>query len=329
MSNLHFGCFTYSIKKKKKIFASPTTKSILAAIRAVTPISKNIHDDKEGGCLLIVLNYTGDRLNFGMACELANAEGRRCKVVIVSDDCAIARTGSTTSSRKHTGARGVAGCILVIKAAGAAAAAGKSLEEVANIANCVADRIGTLGVALNPVTLPGAAQRNTRLDGGKIEIGLGIHGEAGIRQTAMMPADEIAKEMVDKIYDYGYKVGTSISGSEQMVEKIKEGEKVAIIVNNLGGTSNFELFLLARSIIVYLEEKVQCKVTRAYVGAFMTSFNMHGVSLTIFAPTGTNDSIETIYMLLDAETDASGTYLIDDPLPSPFFFNLFVFWVLR
>jgi dihydroxyacetone kinase len=68
-----------------------------------------------------------------------------------------------------------------------------------------------------------------------------------------------------------------------------------------------------------LEEKVQCKVTIAYVGAFMTSFNMHGVSLTIFAPTGTNDSIETIYMLLDAETDASGTYLIDDPLPSPFF----------
>lgn len=256
--------------------------------------------------MLIVLNYTGDRLNFGMACELANAEGRRCKVVIVSDDCAIARTG-TTSSRKHTGARGVAGCILVIKAAGAAAAAGKSLEEVAEIANCVADRIGTLGVALNPVTLPGATHLNTRLDGGKIEIGLGIHGEAGIRQTTMMPANEIAKEMVDTIYDYGYKGGAGICGSEQMVEKIKEGENVAIIVNNLGGTSNFELLLLTRSVIVYLEEKVRCKVTRAYVGAFMTSFNMHGVSLTIFAPTGSNDSKETIFKLLDAETDASGT----------------------
>jgi dihydroxyacetone kinase len=246
-----------------------------------------------------------------MACERANAEGRRCKMVIVSDDCAIARTGTTAAtSRKHTGARGVAGCILVIKAAGAAAAAGKSLEEVAEIATCVADRIGSLGVALNAVTLPGAAQINSRLDGEKIEIGLGIHGEAGIRQTAMMPADEIAKEMVDTIYNYGFKVEGSISSGEmKMIDKIKEGQSVAIIVNNLGGTSYFELFLLARSIIVYLEEKVRCKVTRAYVGAYMTSFNMHGVSLSIFAPIGGNDGGESFFRLLDVDTDASGRSL--------------------
>ena len=239
-------------------------------------------------------NYTGDRLNFGMACELANAEGRRCKMVIVADDCAIPR------SKSETGARGVAGTVLVHKVAGAAAAAGKCLEEVAELGNRVASRIGSLGVALEAVTLPGAEKVNTRLEGGKIEIGLGIHGEAGIRQSPMLSANEISKAMVDTIYDFGYK-----PANEHVIHQIKEGDEVAIVVNNLGGTSNFELSILARGIILYLEDQIGCKVTRSYVGAFMTSFNMHGASLSILCL----DEDTEIVQLLDAATDAPGTFV--------------------
>mmetsp|Transcript_20446 Transcript_20446/g.29146 ORF Transcript_20446/g.29146 Transcript_20446/m.29146 type:complete len:609 (-) Transcript_20446:89-1915(-) len=280
------------------IFASPSVKSILAAIRAITPVSDSNSAD-DGGCLILVLNYTGDRLNFGMACELANAEGRRCKMVIVSDDCAIGRDG-----RRHTGARGVAGCVLVLKIAGAAAAAGKSLEQVAEVAKRVTSRIGSLGVALDAVTLPGATKINARLDGGKIEIGLGVHGEAGIRQSTMITATEIAKEMVDTIYDFGYK-----DHNNDNIIRIQPGQNVAIVVNNLGGASCFELFILARDIIQYMEAKIGCNITRSFVGTYMTSFNMHGASLSIFSPD--RGSSPELLNFLDAETDAPAWSKVD------------------
>mmetsp|Transcript_353 Transcript_353/g.544 ORF Transcript_353/g.544 Transcript_353/m.544 type:complete len:259 (-) Transcript_353:1720-2496(-) len=128
------------------MFASPSVKSILAGIRAVTPVGDG------PGCLLIVKNYTGDRLNFGMACELANAEGRKCKMVVVADDCAVPR------NKGATGARGVCGTILVHKVAGAAAQSGASLTEVAELANLVASRIGSLGVSIGGVCIPGQSQ---------------------------------------------------------------------------------------------------------------------------------------------------------------------------
>ena len=165
------------------IFASPSVHQILAAIRAVT-----IPDSPENkGCLLIVKNYTGDRLNFGMACELALAEKRKCQMIVVSDDCAVPR------NKGITGSRGVAGTVFVHKVAGAASQRGMSLEEVAELGAYTAGRIGSLGVALNAVTLPGATEINDRLTNGKMEIGLGIHGEAGIRQCDLMCADDIAK----------------------------------------------------------------------------------------------------------------------------------------
>jgi dihydroxyacetone kinase len=169
------------------IFASPSVSSILAAIRAVTQVRSG------KGCLLIVKNYTGDRLNFGMACELANAEGRKCQMVVVADDAALER------SKGVTGARGVAGTVFVHKVAGAAAQMGLSLEEVAEAASHVSEKIGSLGVALDAVTIPGATSINNRLDGSTIEIGLGIHGEAGIRQSEMQSADELAEIMVTTI----------------------------------------------------------------------------------------------------------------------------------
>ncbi|KAL3786146.1 hypothetical protein HJC23_010720, partial [Cyclotella cryptica] len=274
------------------IFASPPVSSILAAIRAVTL------PNAEGGmgCLLIVKNYTGDRLNFGMACEMANAEGRMVNMCIVADDCAVPRR------KGITGARGVAGTVLVHKSAGAAAGKGMSLDKVTEVANAVSKSVGSIGVALNTVTIPGAETVNDRLVGTNengapiMEIGLGIHGEAGMKQCPLMSCDEIAKSMLESIQSYGREVNSTV------VPLYRSGDELAVLVNNLGGTSNFEMSLLARSLVAQLEKDVGCKVTRLFVGSFMTSFDMQGASVSILPMTG--DISEDILSLIDAETDA-------------------------
>lgn len=268
------------------IFASPSVASVLAAIRAVA---------SPAGVLLIVKNYTGDRLNFGMAVEKANLEGSStsCQMVVVSDDCALPRT------KGITGARGVAGTVLVHKIAGAAAAKGKSLDEVAALAKLANRRMGSLGVTLNSVTVPGAEQVNDRLDEKTIEIGLGIHGEAGLRQSPMLTADEIAKEMVGTIHSHGrIKEGGT---EDEIVPLFQAGDEVCVLVNNLGGTSNFEMSILARSCVKLLEsDEYGAKASRVMVGSFMTSFDMHGVSLTILNLAGQSE----LKALLDAPTTA-------------------------
>jgi len=269
------------------IFASPSVHQILAAIRAVT-----IPDSPENkGCLLIVKNYTGDRLNFGMACELALAEKRKCQMIVVSDDCAVPR------NKGITGSRGVAGTVFVHKVAGAASQRGMSLEEVAELGAYTAGRIGSLGVALNAVTLPGATEINDRLTNGKMEIGLGIHGEAGIRQCDLMCADDIAKEMLDTIQKFGY-------GPDENIKHIKEGNEVAILVNNLGGLSNFEMAILTRSLVIYLEQSMKCTVRRVYAGSYMTSFDMQGASVSVLCLDDNEEGGKQLSMYLDDETTA-------------------------
>jgi dihydroxyacetone kinase len=209
------------------MFASPSVAAILAACRAAssrTPVVGSVSKAKSP-ILLIVKNYTGDRLNFGMACELANQEGIPCQMVVVADDCALER------EKGITGARGVAGTVLVHKIAGAAARLGKSLEQVANLAKEVCGRMGTLGVSMDAVTVPGAKEINDRLDDKTIEIGLGIHGEAGMRQSPLLTANEMAKEMLDTILKYGRK-----DAEGNVIPMWKKGDEVCLLVNNLGGT---------------------------------------------------------------------------------------------
>mmetsp|Transcript_22210 Transcript_22210/g.44652 ORF Transcript_22210/g.44652 Transcript_22210/m.44652 type:complete len:643 (+) Transcript_22210:34-1962(+) len=280
------------------IFASPSVSSILAAIRASTLPSS------EGGkgCLLIVKNYTGDRLNFGIACELANAEGRLVKMVVVADDCAIER------KKGITGARGVAGTVFVHKAAGGAAGKGMDLDQVTSIAETVSKGVGSLGCALNTVTIPGADKVNDRLskadDAGEpmMEIGLGIHGEAGKKQCPLMSCDDIAKEMLSIIQTYGREVDSKI------VPLYNPSDELIVLVNNLGGTSNFEMSLLTRSLVTQLEA-AGCKATRVLVGSFMTSFDMQGASVSILPCTG--DITKDVLGLFDASTDAPGWLAAD------------------
>mmetsp|Transcript_8913 Transcript_8913/g.10315 ORF Transcript_8913/g.10315 Transcript_8913/m.10315 type:complete len:616 (-) Transcript_8913:199-2046(-) len=273
------------------IFASPSVSSILAAIRAVTKLNSS-SEGGTGGCLLIVKNYTGDRLNFGMACELANAEGRKCAMVVVADDTALARTKGVT------GARGVAGTIFTHKIAGAAALNGCNLEQVTQAAQNMANRVKSLGVALNTVTLPGANTVNDRLDANTIEIGLGIHGEAGIRQSTLKTADELAEIMVNTIIEFGRE-----NDDDDIVPTFQQGDDIALMVNNLGGTSNFEMSILTNSVVKLLESEAMgnCTVSRIYVGSFMTSFDMQGASISIFSLT---DAPETLVKYLDGKTDS-------------------------
>jgi triose/dihydroxyacetone kinase / FAD-AMP lyase (cyclizing) len=254
------------------VFASPSVSSILAAIRAAAGPK---------GVLLIVKNYTGDRLNFGMALEKAKSEGIAVKMVIVDDDVAL------PPGKGITGGRGIAGTIFVHKVAGAIAARGGSLEEVYETACRAIESMGTLGLALSTCTIPGSTASNDRLHApGSCEIGMGIHGEPG-RELITLPtintANITATTLVDSILQR-----ISISNSTP----------VAILVNNLGALSVMEMLLMTKAIVDTLRTQ-NIQISRIYSGIFMTSLDMSGLSLTILKLN--ND----ILSLLDDETTAS------------------------
>eukprot|EP00283_Hemiselmis_rufescens_P020225 CAMPEP_0173445356 /NCGR_PEP_ID=MMETSP1357-20121228/34182_1 /TAXON_ID=77926 /ORGANISM="Hemiselmis rufescens, Strain PCC563" /LENGTH=541 /DNA_ID=CAMNT_0014411525 /DNA_START=28 /DNA_END=1649 /DNA_ORIENTATION=- len=235
------------------VFASPSASAVLSAILAVAG---------KPGCLLIVKNYTGDRLNFGIALEKAKAAGIPCEMVIVSDDCALEEKGVT-------GRRGIAGTIFVHKAAGAAATAGKSLAEVAGAARAAAAAVGSMGIAMTPCNLPGAAPSD-RLSGNQIEVGMGIHGEPGAHTQECVPCDDMVGTMIGAILDKpGYL-------------KVDKGTEVGVLINNLGATSTMEMQVIARAAIANLEKR-GLKPTRMLVGPYCTSLDMLGVSISLIA----------------------------------------------
>ncbi len=232
------------------VFTSPAPDAVLAAIRAVAG---------RAGALLIVKNYTGDRLNFGLAADLARAEGIPVEMVVVADDAALA------ASSGLAGARGLAGTIFVHKVAGAASEAGASLAEVAAEARATAESVATMGVALSACTVPAAGRPGFALGESEIEMGLGIHGEPGVRKAAIGRADAIVDEILAKILD---RLGC------------EAGARVALMVNNLGATPTMELAIVARRAIEAMEA-LGLRVERAYMGTFLSALEMAGVSLSV------------------------------------------------
>ncbi len=231
------------------VFSSPSVDAVLAGIRAVAG---------PAGVLLIVKSYTGDRLNFGLAAELARADGIPAEMVIVGDDVSL-------PANQGAGRRGIAGTVLVHKVAGAAAAAGLTLAQVRQEAQAAADAVGTMGVGLTPCTVPAAGSPSFDLGDDEIELGLGIHGEAGVERTAKQRADVIVDQLIGKI--------TADRG-------IKSGDRVALLVNNLGGTPTMELFIVARRALELLGER-GIRVERAWCGSFLTALEMAGCSLSL------------------------------------------------
>jgi dihydroxyacetone kinase len=232
------------------VFTSPSTDAVLAAIRAVAG---------PAGALLVVKNYTGDRLNFGLAAELARAEGIPVETVVVADDVALHDT--VEPARR----RGIAGTVLVHKVAGACAAAGASLAEVARQAAAAAAELGTMGVALGPCTVPAAGRPGFSLGEDEVELGLGIHGEQGVRRESMQPADALVDILLSTIL---------------MDRGIHSGDRVALLVNGLGGTPPMELAIVTRRALAFLRER-GVRVERAWSGTLLSSLEMPGCSLSL------------------------------------------------
>ncbi|WP_090829016.1 dihydroxyacetone kinase subunit DhaK [Nitrosovibrio tenuis] len=225
------------------IFASPTVDAVLAGILAVTGSS---------GCLLIVKNYTGDRLNFGLAAERARQFGLNVEIVIVDDDVALPDLPQ---------ARGVAGTLFVHKIAGALAENGADLAQVAAAARKVVSKTKSIGMSLNTCTIPGSPKED-RIPPGMAELGLGIHGEAGVEQVEFKDASEAVAALVERL-------------SAAMEEK----PHVAM-VNNLGGTSVIEMSIILNEI---RRSAIGERITHVIgPAAMMTSLDMHGFSISAY-----------------------------------------------
>ncbi|MDR1625978.1 MAG: dihydroxyacetone kinase subunit DhaK [Spirochaetia bacterium] len=233
------------------VFQSPSADNMLGVTKAI---------DSGMGVLYIFGNYSGDRMNFAMAAEMADLEGIRVEKVIGCDDIASSPKGEEGKRR------GIAGIFFVYKAAGAAAEEGASLDEVKRIAEKANSRVRTMGVALSPCTIPEVGQPNFTIDEGDMEIGMGIHGEPGVLREALRPADAIADQMMDKIFaDYSYAAG----------------DEVAVLVNGLGATPKEELYILYRRVAQRLADR-GVAVIKTYVGEFATSMEMAGCSVSVF-----------------------------------------------
>lgn len=232
------------------VFASPSTDAVLTAIRAVSGA---------GGVLLIVKNYTGDRLNFGLAAQIARGEGIRTDIVIVDDDSALG------SAEKTAGRRGIAGTVLIHKIAGAAAEAGLSLDEVKARAQAAAAATGSMGVALTPCIVPAAGTPNFELGETEIELGLGIHGEAGLERIQISPSADLARRLIQTI---------------AADRELKSGDRVALLVNNLGSTPPMEVSIVAGDALAACAG-LGLSVERVWAGTYLTAIDMAGVSLSL------------------------------------------------
>lgn len=233
-----------------EIFTSPAPDPIKAALDAIRT---------DAGTLMIVTNYSGDLMNFEMAAELAEMDGIRTRSVIVNDDAAVMNSTYTT------GRRGVAGTILVHKIAGALAERGADLDAVAAVAQKTVDNTRSMGLALFPCTVPANGRPGFDLGDGEIEFGLGIHGEPGVRRMGIDCADSMAKRLCSALFDD---------------LPFKRGDRVAVLVNGLGGTPLMELYILNRSVAALCRGQ-GLDVAKTYVGNFMTSLEMAGASVTL------------------------------------------------
>lgn len=247
------------------IYTSPAADLIYEGIKAIA---------NEKGVLMIPMNYTGDIMNFEMAAELAAMDGITTDMVITNDDVAV------DNSLYTVGRRGVAGTVLVHKIAGAAAETGASLAEVKAVAEKAVQNVRTMGVAINPSTIPAAGKPGFELGEDEMEVGIGIHGEPGVYKDKLKSANEIVDVLLDKILsDLDY------SGSE-----------VAVIVNGSGGTPLMELYLVNDHVHDVLSAK-GIKIYKTFVGNFMTSLEQEGFSLTLLK---LDDEMKA---LLDAPAD--------------------------
>ena len=253
------------------VFSSPTTKQMKEVTRAI---------DGGKGVLYLFGRYQGDMMNFEMAAEdCLEDDGIEVETVLVTDD--VASAPAEDWNRR----RGVAGLFFAYKIAGAAAETGASLKQVKAVTEKAVASMRSMGVALSPCTVPTAGHPTFDVPEDQMEIGMGIHGEAGVERVAMASSAEIAQRLVTYIADD---------------LPFRSGDEVALLVNSLGGTPLEELYILYHDIKPLLDER-GIRVYRPYIGRYACSMEMQGASLTL--------------MKLDEELKA----LLDAPAKTPFF----------
>ncbi|HCL6629319.1 TPA: dihydroxyacetone kinase subunit DhaK [Citrobacter amalonaticus] len=251
------------------VFQSPSPEQILAVTQAV---------DSGAGVLYLYGNYNGDIFNFDIAAEMADMESDiRTRTVAAADDSA----GATSGSEGVITRRGVAGIFFVYKCAGAAAARMDDLDTVQRIAQKAGDRVRTLGVALSPCIVPRIGKPGFHIGDNEMEIGMGIHGESGIRRGPLLSAGKVAEEMMSWL----------LADSP-----CQQGDEVAVLINGLGATPLEELYLMYRHVHQILAQS-NIRVFQVWVGEFATAMEMAGMSISLMP---VDDELKS---LLNAEAD--------------------------
>jgi dihydroxyacetone kinase-like protein len=254
------------------VFSSPSPDRIIEGIKQA---------DSGKGVLMVIKNYSGDIMNFGLSKDLAELEDIEVESVVVRDDVAV------PDSTYSTGRRGIAGTVFVHKIAGAKAEAGADLNEVKAAAEKAIANIRSMGMAMSPCILPAVGKPGFKLEEDEIEIGMGIHGEPGVERTKIKTAKEVAEILLDKVLvDYDF------SNSE-----------VALLVNGLGGTPLMELYILNKEVQELLVSK-GIKVYKTLVGNYMTALDMTGCSITLMKLD------EELKELLDAPCNTPGLTIL-------------------
>jgi len=252
------------------VFASPSSDRMLE-------VAKRIDGGK--GVVQIFGNYSGDVMNFEMAAELAGLDGIEVRSVVVKDD--VASAPAAEADRR----RGVAGMVFAFKIAGAAADRGDDIDAVVAVTERALAGVRSMGVALSPCIVPRTGEPSFQLGDDEMEIGMGIHGEPGVKRDRLADADAIVDRLASEVLDD---------------LNVVSGQRLAVMVNGLGATPREELYIMYRRLHQILDER-GVTVHRAYVGEYATSMEMAGASITVFR--------------LDDELQE----LLDAPADTPFF----------
>ncbi len=232
------------------IFAAPGPPKVIEALRLMK---------RDAGILFVVLNHAGDVLSGNMAMQMAEKEGIKVKMLLTHEDIA---PGADTPAEDR---RGLVGCLSVYKVAGAAAEAGKSLDEVYDIAKRLNDNMATLAVALKPATHPQSGQDIFELADDEMEIGMGQHGEAGTGRSKMRTADETTEIMLTQLL---------------AAVKAASGDKLLVMLNGAGATTQMELFIVFRRVMKIVESKGM-SIAHSMVGEYLTVQEMAGFQMFV------------------------------------------------
>jgi len=258
------------------IFTSPPAGRTLKLIETIVP------KDSDNEILIIVANYTGDCLNFGLALERAILDGYKADIFVFGEDVAFYGEG------KRTGQRGLAGIAFIHKIAGALADEGLDLKTIKSALEYFAPSIGTISISLTACNIPGHGASFT-IGPNDIELGLGAHGEAGIQRLELCSANKIVETMLTHV----------VGQSSPLKDYLKQNNnQIVVLINNLGGMSQFEFNIIIKETVSQLQN-LKFFINRIYCGHFMTSFDMSGISITVMAVN------KRTLQLLDAPSSSS------------------------